>query len=414
MTGRQPKIAALTFLVGAMAAIYMISHFLRNSVGVIAPDIAAELSLVPEQLGLLSGAFFFSFAAAQLPLGIALDRFGPSRVMAWLAGLTVIACIAFAMAGELSGLVTARILMGLGCSSFFMAPLVIYARVFPPEKFSTLTGIQLGFGSMGTLAATAPLAWMAGALGWRQAFFLVAAAAAGAGLIVLIAARDSVTGHARSKHKAETLRAGIAGLDRVIRQKDVLRLLIMHAAGYPVFATLLGLWGGPYLSDIHGADLQSRGNILFIMAGAQIIGLFVWGPVDRLMNSRQIPVMLGAGITVLLLAVLAAFPQMPLAVLYAIFALYGFASAYTPVLTAHGRSLFPGSLTGRGLTFLNIGSMGGVFILQTITGLIIGLFPQSGGSNSPEAYQACFAFLALFLLGAMIIYSRASDIRPSP
>ena len=52
------------------AAIYVVSQFLRNSVGVIAPDLAAELALSAAEIGLLSSAFFFAFAAAQIPLGV--------------------------------------------------------------------------------------------------------------------------------------------------------------------------------------------------------------------------------------------------------------------------------------------------------------------------------------------------------
>jgi MFS family permease len=68
-------------LVGALATIYLVSQFLRNSVGVIAPDLAAEIGLSAGEIGLLSSAFFFAFAAAQLPLGVAIDRYGPKRCM---------------------------------------------------------------------------------------------------------------------------------------------------------------------------------------------------------------------------------------------------------------------------------------------------------------------------------------------
>ena len=58
-------------------SIYIVSQFLRNSIGVIAPNLAEELGLSPAELGLLSSAYFFAFAAVQIPVGMALDRFGP-------------------------------------------------------------------------------------------------------------------------------------------------------------------------------------------------------------------------------------------------------------------------------------------------------------------------------------------------
>jgi len=103
-------------LVGTLAAIYLVSQFLRNSVGVIAPDLAREIGLNAAEIGLLSSAFFFAFAAAQIPLGIALDRYGAKRCMLLCAAIAFLGTLAFAVATTPAGLVTARILMGLGSS----------------------------------------------------------------------------------------------------------------------------------------------------------------------------------------------------------------------------------------------------------------------------------------------------------
>src|SRR5215208_2504710 len=89
---------SLPGLVGALIAIYMVSQFLRVSVGVIAPDLAAELALSAVEIGLLSSSFFFAFAAAQLPLGVAIDRFGPKRCILVCAAIAVVGAIAFAVA----------------------------------------------------------------------------------------------------------------------------------------------------------------------------------------------------------------------------------------------------------------------------------------------------------------------------
>src|SRR5215210_1350236 len=92
-------------LVGALAAIYLVSQFLRNSVGVIAPDLASEIGLSAGEIGLLSSAFFFAFAAAQLPLGIAIDRHGPKRCMLVCAVVALIGTVEFALATTPAGLI---------------------------------------------------------------------------------------------------------------------------------------------------------------------------------------------------------------------------------------------------------------------------------------------------------------------
>src|ERR1041384_5650235 len=130
----------IMLLVGTLAAIYLVSQFLRNSVGVIAPDLAAEIGLSAGEIGLLSSAFFFAFAAAQLPLGVAIDRYGPKRCMLVCAAIALLGTVQFATAATPIGLIAARILMGLGSSCHLMAPLALYARRFAPERFTVLAG----------------------------------------------------------------------------------------------------------------------------------------------------------------------------------------------------------------------------------------------------------------------------------
>src|SRR2546423_9901506 len=113
--------------VGSLAAIYLVSQFLRNSIGVIAPDLAAEIGLSGGEIGLLSSAFFFAFAAAQLPLGLAIDRYGPKRCMLVCAAIAFVGAAEFAIAPTPAGLIAARVLMGFGSSCYLMAPLRLHA-----------------------------------------------------------------------------------------------------------------------------------------------------------------------------------------------------------------------------------------------------------------------------------------------
>src|SRR5262249_55360812 len=92
--------AAAIELVARLIANYVVSQFLRNSIGVIAPNLAQELALSPADIGLLSSMFFLVFAAVQIPLGMALDRFGPRICLALGAAITVLGCIAFAAAAS--------------------------------------------------------------------------------------------------------------------------------------------------------------------------------------------------------------------------------------------------------------------------------------------------------------------------
>jgi predicted MFS family arabinose efflux permease len=397
------------FLIAVLVALYAISQFLRNSIGVIANDLARELHLSATQTGLLSSAFFFAFAAVQIPIGILIDRYGPKQTMLATAVLTVAGTVLFALAPSASMLIAARALMGLGCSTFFMAPLVIYARRFPPERFAGLTSLQMGLANIGTLAATAPLAASAAMFGWRSSFLAIAVLT----IVIVLAIIWIVPRDSGSERPKETWTAAFRGVTAALKVPSFRPVFFMHLTTYGCFASVIGLWGGPWLSDVHGADLGVRGNILLLGATAQICGMLLWGATDRFWGSYKKPVLIGSTATVMLLAVLVLVPLDRTGATFW-FPLFGLCVAYTPILTSHGKSLFPATLTGRGITLMNIGTMGGAFLSQSVTGMLIDLMGRSDeGLYRPEGYRLVFAALAGWLLLSLVFYVRAIDPHPS-
>ncbi|MFN3933116.1 MAG: MFS transporter [Parvibaculum sp.] len=395
-------------LVGILCLVYTVSQFLRSSTGVIAPNLAADLGLRPEGLGILSGAFFLSFALAQIPVGILLDRYGARITMIGSVGIAIIGCFVFAMAEGEAGLTLARVLMGLGCSAMLMGPLMIYRWWFAPEKFAMLSGLQISIGTIGALMATAPLAFSTEMFGWRASFV-------GAGLVTLVLAlamgfiaRDTPPGIVPPERPHETLAQSFGGIFEVMRWPGVWPLFVMISCGYASFAAVQTLWASPYLADVHGLDLSARGYVLLGITGGQVVGLLIWGYAERIFGSIKKPIMAGAIMSASILALLALFEAPALSLVTALFIVFGLNAGYTPLLLAHGRLLFPDRLAGRGITLLNLGNMAGVFVLQALTGALIGQLQRMG--ISPEAgYRATFAALALVLVTALACYSTIPD-----
>jgi MFS family permease len=414
-TGGKGAVATVA-LVATLVAIYSISQFFRNSIGVIGPNLAREFDLDAASLGFLGAIFYFSFALMQIPLGMAIDRYGPKASIVFTAIIAVIGTVVFALARDFAMLAGGRLIIGAGCSSFFMGALAIYAVRFPPEKFAVMTGIQLGAGTLGSLAATAPLAAASERYGWRASFLAIGALCAVLTVLVVLLVREEGGDRARRLARRETLGDLLRGVVAAARVPGFWGVFLMQATTYSAFATIVGLWGGPWLSQVFGMSLDERGRALFAMVLAQVIGLFLWGGADRLFRGYRIPGMIGVVGGVCMLAIAAIAPPsrdwlVSFLVVYAVF------FAVTPILTAHGRALFPQPLIGRGLTLLNIGNMGGVFLQQMITGLVIEGFGArivDGVRVYPEAgYRAVFAVLAVEMGVAVVLYARAADPHPS-
>ena len=105
--------------------------------------------------------------------------------------------------------------------------------------------------------------------------------------------------------------------------------------------------------------------------------------------------------------------EIPRAALPWFLAVYGASLGFFPLVVAHGKALFPPALTGRGITLLNMGTMGGTFVQQSVTGFAIEAFGstlvEGARHYPPEAYRLVFAILGAQLALAAWFYRRAPD-----
>jgi sugar phosphate permease len=397
----------------ALAAGYSASQFYRASPAVIAPDLMHEMALGAETFGGVAGLFFLAFGLAQLPAGILLDRFGPRATMSALMLVAVAGAAVFALAQSAATLGAGRALMGLGCATGLMGSMVVLGRWFPPAKFATMSGLLMGVASLGVLMAASPLAYAAAEIGWRNAFFVSAAVTAALSVVVYAVVRDAPAGTGLpGGGSRESLREIGQGLRTVMRDRRLWRISAMQLTIYPSVMTVIALWAGPYLADVHGLDTEARGEVLSVLFAALVIAPILFGPLDRIFNTRKRVVMAAALTLSAALLTLALWPGPSLWQAQALLLVIGLVSSGSLVLHAHARSTLPERLVGRGMTLQNTAAMGGIFLLQWATGAIIGSFEPVGSAAPETAYRAAFGFLGVMLLLSLSVYAGVKDIKP--
>jgi MFS family permease len=141
---------------------------------------------------------------------------------------------------------------------------------------------------------------------------------------------------------------------------------------------------------------------------AMILGTFAYGPLDRLFGTRKWVIFGGNVVVVLACAMVAAQPALGYGAAVALCAVIGMFGLTFPVIMAHGRSFIPAHLTGRGVTLMNLFSIGGVGLMQVFTGR---LHAASAGASVDVAYpyQMLFGFFAVVLGAGMVVYLFAQD-----
>ena len=401
-------------IVTTLAIAYVGSHFFRASNVTIGLELMRDLAIGPGALGALTGAFFFGFAAMQIPCGLLFDHFGPRRTVASMLILATTGAAIFTVAPTWPLLLTGRVLMGAGFGVMLIGSMVVIARWFPPDRFSTLTAMVLSIGLLGNLVATTPLAWASQAIGWRAAFGAVVVFIALATIAVWLVVRDAPRGHPFLARTPESPRHMLQGLLEVLRNPRLKPILAMNFCNYACTFTVQGLWGGPFLREVYGLTAIEAGNVLLAAVIAYQLGIIAFGPLDRLLDTRKWIAIGGTLVTISMLAALALASHPPVWVPVGAILGIGFFGAASTMVMTHGRGIFPDRLIGRGVATINTSVMLGVACMQTLSGIVVGAFePLADGARSETAYRALFAVLTVVLIVAIAIYSRSQDIKPT-
>ena len=368
---------------------YMLSQFYRAFLAVLSPALQDQLGATPGDLALSSGLWFIAFAAMQLPVGAALDRFGPRRTVAWLMALGGAGgAVLFALAQAPWHLHLAMTALGIGCSPALMGPYYIFAREYPPAAFGMLAGVLVGFGSLGNILGASPLVWVIEAAGWRQTLWGLAVVTLMVAALVLGAVRDPArlgAGHPQGS------------IGQILRLRALWFILPLFAVNYAVTAAIRGLWAAPWLEQVHGADAAQIGRVTLAMGLAMVAGSFAVGPAARLAGSARRATMIFSAVMIVTLSAMWLAPALPLAAVTALLVILGFFGSAYPLLMAHGRSFLPPHLVGRGMTFLNMMSIGGVGVMQFASR------PVYAAAEAAYPPAQAFAMLWLFFLIPLVI-----------
>jgi MFS family permease len=386
----------LTFTSG-----YFLSYFLRSANAVLAPDLRADVGLGPADLGFMTALFFGAYAAAQFPVGIALDRWGPRGVAVSLMSLGVVGALLFATGESLTGLAIGRVLLGVGTGSVLLAGLKAFALWWPANRFATISGIYFASGSLGALVASAPLAWANEAFGWRAIF--VGSAVVLALVTAIIYLRTPAV--ARDPAASAAAPAAADGFDgrTLLALAAIMFLGATHTGPVLAFQTL---WGGPYLFDGYDSDASTTGRYLLLLSLGVSFGYATSGALADRFGLRRVTIATAALFTLTQLALAAVVPGVtPIAWLLPLYLLLGVTGGYCVLALSNARALLGVARSGRATGVVNAGSIGGVFALQWGIGVVVELV------GSPLGYRVALLGTGSLTLVALLTFVWASGRR---
>ncbi|UGY02498.1 MFS transporter [Bradyrhizobium quebecense] len=375
---------------------YYLSYLFRTINALIASHLSSDIGLGIADLGLLTSVYFLVFAAAQIPIGILLDRFGPRRVQSVLLLLAAAGAGLFAISNGFLSLLVARAMIGLGVAAALTAGLKSIVLWFPRERVALLNGYMVMLGALGAVTATAPVEHLLAWMGWRPLFAILAAATGATAILVYVVVPE----------RGVVPLAARATLGSVLGDRRFWRIAPLSATCVGSSWSLQGLWASPWLTDVAGLDRASLVRQLFIMSivlscGAWMFGMTVHNIKRRGSGAEAILAMVGvlfiaAESTLILRA------PVPSILSWSVVAIVGTATVVSFAVIA---DYFPPELAGRANGALNVLHFGWAFLAQYATGLILEQWSMEEGHRPIIAYQVAFGLNVVLQLAALFWFA---------
>ena len=285
------------FLILALLTLGTLINYLdRTVMSVAAPFMTKELGLTAVAMGIVFSAFSWTYAAAQIPGGILLDRFGVRLVYF----LSVTTWSAFTLlqgfTTNLWTLIACRMGLGVAEAPAFPSNSRVLGTWFPQAERASATGVY-SIGQYFGLAFLSPLLfWIAGTFGWRALLIIVGAVGILFGLIWYACYRDP---HESRANQAEldyiAAGGGVASSSGVrfewrhiaflMRQRQILGASIGQFASNSTLVFFL-TWFPTYLAQERGMAWIKVGFFTVLPFIAACVGVMTGGLCSDLLLRR--------------------------------------------------------------------------------------------------------------------------------
>lgn len=391
---------------GLGAAFYGYGFFQRVAPSVMADDLMRDFALGGALLGSLAAAYFYAYAAVQIPVGILLDRFGPRWLLIGGSALAAAGSLLFALAGSYLGALLGRALIGAGVGFGFISALKLASSWFPPERFARMAGLTLAAGIAGGIFAQAPLAAAVDAFGWRATMVGGALVALALGLAIAAVVRSPPEDGSADPAPAQPEARGSGGL-AIVRGAE-LWLLTIYAGctGAPILV-LAGLWLVPYLTQVQGLARAEAGVVASLLLGAWAIGSPLAGWLSERIGQGWAMIIGAAALTASFLP-FSVVPGLPLIAVLVLSVAIGLAGGFMILAFAYARHRYGSEQAGTATGVVNSSVLLIGAALQSLIGWLLdlqwtGLQAEGARIYTEAAYR--WAFLTLCLATGLALLS---------
>ncbi len=260
---------------------YMVSFFHRMSVSVVRDTLTTSFGMSATEFGTMASMYFYAYCIAQIPAGVLADMLGVRITAAISMLIAAISTIAFGFASSVEMLFISRFFVGIGVAACFVCVLKAQSQWFRPREFSTLSGICLFGGNLGSLLAQGPLVLFVALLSFQYAFLAIGSFTLLIGLLCFTFVRNKpqdmgfkpIVESSGATEKVSLFNI----LKSVLIDRKIIPLFCFYFLVTPQFFAFAGTWSTTYIIDNYGFSLEKASSLASLQTVGFMLGSFFIG-----------------------------------------------------------------------------------------------------------------------------------------
>jgi MFS family permease len=329
-------------------------------------------------LGNLSAFYFYAYASLQMPVGMALDRWGPRKVMSLGVLLAGAGCLIFASAPNVEVAYVGRTFIGAGAAFGLLGGMVLAGAWFSPRRFAMLSGLLMTVGILGGIVGQAPMALLVEAEGWRRSIIYLGILALILGFVMWLVIRDrpKTADASRPAVAAGAAASGegvLAALWRVAKHPQTIAIAFFCGLSASPMLAFGALWGVPYAETRFGVDRASAAFATSMLLFGFVVGGPLCGWLSDRIGRRKLPMVAGTILGGLAMTAALYLPGLSFAAYQGLMFVAGLASTGMVVAYALTREHNAGGGSGAALGLVNMAAVMGGAVFQPVVGLLLDL-----------------------------------------
>jgi MFS family permease len=382
---------------------YIVAVLDRTTLGVSGLNAAERFAATPGVLSTFVVLQVVVYAAAQVPAGLLLDRFGSRALIVAGAALMATGQLILALTSSLPVAIGARAVVGLGDAVTFISVLRLVPHWFPPRRVPLLTQLTGICGQLGQVLSALPFLALLAGTSWATAYVSVAAFGVLALVLVLVVVKDAPHGRVVAT-ETMSVRATLASVKTVWLRPGT-RLGFFTHMGTQFSVTVFALmWGVPYLTVAQGQSAGVAGALLTVSVVAAIssgiaIGIFT----GRYPHRRSRIVLAIIASNALVWTVVLALPhRAPLWLLIVLVVVISVGGPGSMVGFDFARTFNPSATLGTAQGMVNMGGFIASLLVMQAMGVILGALGGYSFESFRVAWTVQYAIWILTVVGILI------------